>query len=646
MTLIPGTDGQFCVAELESGASIQAVEAVVWAIELLNNNYEILPNISLGYIIMDDCGQELTAIAQSLAFLPEGTTNEDLELARESQCQPRRRQFNVAGALGLEESNAAIAVSNILSLFKVPFLSTFANTYGAHGPTQTNKYFFTLHPTMESQALAIIDVLNNFDWTYVILLYSEGQYGESGSHYMQKYSNRICFAMVKEILSGTTDEEIDDILDSVENFKNARVVVLFLEKSDLELLLDNAQSRDMESKYVWVGSNTLAEVDLQVSLEAFSVSPQLNISRYFAADYRAKTPANNPNNPWILELWESLYNCSWQTNSCQKYHALSYPEQSISPRTSKYIDAVEVFARAFHQLITRECPVAFNHRPIISDCISNGRVLKYMAGMELVGLNGLIEFEKGNIIGGLNIKFYLNSEWVTISSYDGKSRQTLFPALSYFQWETYSAVNDTKTKVPLSICSKPCTIKQYKKKGVSPCCWTCVECALNQFIKDNSSCVDCPFAEWPDETLQRTCKPIPYSYLDWGDPEGVALWFVAILGMICCIVTAVLYFLNREHKLLQASNLELSGITLVGALLTYMTMLIMIGKPNKARCGFERFGFDNALAILVVPLMVKANTAYRILQASQKSKRDVAFIGRTSQLVFCIGVLLLQVKLI
>ena len=36
----------------------------------VNSRADILPNITLGLVILDDCGSELAALAQSLRFLP------------------------------------------------------------------------------------------------------------------------------------------------------------------------------------------------------------------------------------------------------------------------------------------------------------------------------------------------------------------------------------------------------------------------------------------------------------------------------------------------------------------------------------------------------------------------------------------------
>ena len=197
----------------------------------------------------------------------------------------------------------------------------------------------------------------------------------------------------------------------------------------------------------------------------------------------------------------------------------------------------------------------------------------------------------------------------------------------------------------MSVCSLPCGVREYQKEGSSKCCWTCETCRGNDFISNNSSCRNCPSFEWPDDLTGRTCVRVEDEFLKWGDAQAIPLWFLSIVGMIGCVVIGFVYLRKRQNKLIQSANLELSLITLAGAFLTYMTMLVMIGKPNTGRCAMERFGFDNALAILVVPLMVKVNRSFRIYQASRKGSKHVVFIGRASQLAFCIGVLLLQVCL-
>jgi len=59
----------FCVLVLWTGA-VQFVEGVVFAINQVNANLNLLPGLTLGAVILDDCAKPVTALARALHFLP------------------------------------------------------------------------------------------------------------------------------------------------------------------------------------------------------------------------------------------------------------------------------------------------------------------------------------------------------------------------------------------------------------------------------------------------------------------------------------------------------------------------------------------------------------------------------------------------
>ena len=58
----------FCGPTVRGLGLLQRLEALVYAIEEINNMSTILPNHTIGYVIFDDCYTDLTALAQSLHF--------------------------------------------------------------------------------------------------------------------------------------------------------------------------------------------------------------------------------------------------------------------------------------------------------------------------------------------------------------------------------------------------------------------------------------------------------------------------------------------------------------------------------------------------------------------------------------------------
>ena len=82
------------------------------------------------------------------------------------------------------------------------------------------------------------------------------------------------------------------------------------------------QKFEVQNRYIWIGSNTITSLSGPEVSGAFAIIANETVSEDFSAHYTSLTPDNNPNNPWMKELWERLYNCSWQSNdpqlSCKK----------------------------------------------------------------------------------------------------------------------------------------------------------------------------------------------------------------------------------------------------------------------------------------------------------------------------------------
>ena len=94
---------------------------------------------------------------------------------------------------------------------------------------------------------------------------------------------------------------------------------------------------------------------------------------------------------------------------------------------------------------------------------------------------------------------------------------------------------------PVSVCSTPCSPRQYSIQQELPCCWECRSasqmsfiaftinhcsrlltvfyclyrnCGVNEFVAYNKTgCLKCPEFEWPDEETALYCEPIPSRYM-------------------------------------------------------------------------------------------------------------------------------------
>lgn len=96
------------------------LQAMVFAIEEINNSSTLLPNITLGYRIFDTCNTVSKALEATLSFVAQNKID-SLNLDEFCNCTDHiPATIAVVGAAG---SAVSTAVANLLSLFYIPQVS-------------------------------------------------------------------------------------------------------------------------------------------------------------------------------------------------------------------------------------------------------------------------------------------------------------------------------------------------------------------------------------------------------------------------------------------------------------------------------------------------------------------------------------------
>lgn len=106
--------------ELKKEKGIHRLEAMLFAIDLINKDPELLPNVTLGARILDTCSRDTYALEQSLTFV-QALIERDGSDVRCSNGEPPifAKPDKVVGVIGASSSSVSIMVANILRLFKV-----------------------------------------------------------------------------------------------------------------------------------------------------------------------------------------------------------------------------------------------------------------------------------------------------------------------------------------------------------------------------------------------------------------------------------------------------------------------------------------------------------------------------------------------
>ncbi|KAH0626673.1 hypothetical protein JD844_001769 [Phrynosoma platyrhinos] len=207
----------------------QHVLALVFAVKEINENPEVLPNVTLGFHIYDSYFiKRMTywAILQLLStwdrFLPN------------YKCNVQKNLLAVIGGLNFETS---LSMATVLDIYKIPQI-----TYGSFAPVEGDQtqstLFYRMIPNEDCQSTGIIDILLHFGWTWAGFLAADN---DSAERFMQKLQplltqRGICFAFSERTKSVYFENYYDMITMWLQIYQvilrsKANVVVVFGETS-------------------------------------------------------------------------------------------------------------------------------------------------------------------------------------------------------------------------------------------------------------------------------------------------------------------------------------------------------------------------------------------------------------------------------
>lgn len=108
--------------EIKREKGIHRLEAMLYALDQVNSDPDLLPNITLGARILDTCSRDTYALEQSLTFV-QALIQKDNSDVRCSNGEPPiiPKPERVVGVIGASGSSVSIMVANVLRLFSVRF---------------------------------------------------------------------------------------------------------------------------------------------------------------------------------------------------------------------------------------------------------------------------------------------------------------------------------------------------------------------------------------------------------------------------------------------------------------------------------------------------------------------------------------------
>ncbi|ELU12698.1 hypothetical protein CAPTEDRAFT_22614, partial [Capitella teleta] len=620
-----------------------------YVVKNINAREDLLPNITLGQIILNNCGDPLISLRKTMQFLPSARA----EVGNSSRGLAYRKPFEAVGIFGAPLSDVCVAIAPLLAAYEIPLLSVRATSDDLR---DRNRFpnFMRMVPPEKISVQALVQLALHFNWTYITVLYADGSYSTNAFNQLKiaLRKTEICLAFTKQMSMLDSEEAYLRLAKKLKtDYTNARVIFMFSPIEQQRLLHRAMDTLSMHHMFIFV------------TLDMFSENPDFNIGGIkalkkkgkcpgFASHLKKANPWMFPDDPWLRMAWEAYHKCSWDVNkssneSCHQYTTMPRAIVSFDKDDATISDAIHVYALALHHMISDKCPEQFSNKntEALRNCVKGSELYNYMNNVSFPGCDGYIEFaDEGSVAGSYVFKTYKLQEngeygFSTVGFWDERTDAFSIDT-SLLNWD----INETQ--IPVSKCSKPCPLKQYYIHKEVQCCWECKACRSNEIVINASKCDSCPPFTWPDLETATTCITTKPEYPKLTQPHVLALFSSAVLGLFVATTVTIAYTVHRDHPLIRATSKGLCYLILAGSYVTSSTVLLYATKPTKAVCFLQDVGFHIGVHLLFGPLMIRTIRIFRIFSSGKRSVQRPKFVSSSSQIILALSLIMVQSLLI
>ncbi|KAL7400736.1 hypothetical protein ABVT39_016945 [Epinephelus coioides] len=343
----------------------QYAQAMLFAIEEINNRTDLLPGISLGYKIYDVCGSISRGVRVTLAL---ANGNEELSAPSATPCT---RPAQVQAIIGETSSSPSMAIATVIGPFHIPMISHFATCACLSDKTKYPSFLRTI-PSDDYQSRALAQLVKNFGWTWVGAVRTNDDYGNNGMATFTETAQQLGICLEYSVSFFRTDppDKIQKIIDIIKA-STSKVIVTFLSPTDIDLLIEKFSHCNLTG-YQWVGSEAwifdpeTAAMDKHHILDgAIGLSiPKAHVSgmREFILDVKL---LNSSTNELFTEFWETLFSCKFKQSKssaenqreCTGHEDLtgvqsSFTDMSLMPIFNNVYKGVYAVAHALHSILS------------------------------------------------------------------------------------------------------------------------------------------------------------------------------------------------------------------------------------------------------------------------------------------------------
>uniref|UniRef100_A0A8C2YY08 G-protein coupled receptors family 3 profile domain-containing protein n=1 Tax=Cyclopterus lumpus TaxID=8103 RepID=A0A8C2YY08_CYCLU len=614
-------------------------QTMAFAIDEINRNTNLLPNVTLGYSLYDNCVK--LGIGFRAALLLASGQEEQFILDDTCVGTPP-----VIGIVGDSSSTRSIAISTVLGLYRVPMVSYFA-TCSCLSDRQKFPSFFRTIPSDAFQVRAMIQILRHFGWTWTGLLVSDDDYGLHAARSFQSdlaQSGGGCLAYLEVLPWGNDPAELMRIVDVMKK-STARVVIVFGHESHMMNLMEEVVRQNVTGLQ-WMASEAwIAATVLQTPQLMPYIGGTLGIAirrgeipgfKDFLLKIQPDLQHNNSyGNSMVNQFWEYTFQCRFAPphagwveaggSLCTGQEDLEIVEtefldiSNLRPEYNVY-KAVYALAYALDNMLQCE-PGRGPFREHSCGSLQRLEPWQLVHYLEMINFTTPFGDQVSFDVNGDAIPIYDVMNWLSLP--DGKTTiQNVGQVKESAKGEELILDEDKifwnfeSKEPPRSVCSESCPpgTRMARKKGESECCFDCISCSEGK-ISNKTGC-SCPEDFWSSPQRDH-CVPKKTEFLSYQEPLGICLTTTSLLGTFICTVIMGIFIYYHSTPIVRANNSELSFQLLLSLKSCFLCSLLFIGRPSLWTCQLRHAAFGISFVLCVSCILVKTIVVLAVFKASK-----------------------------